>query len=139
MNDITNQNYIKEMEKNSKIFEEKMNKLNSDYSPDKSEFNTIQYSKGKNPFKNAFKNKQKLTTDLNINKLYNSNRDNFQNSRKSNGNNLKYNNTISTSIFPKRQNNKKILYLNTDINNNSNGDLIEELKADIKEKLNIIN
>ena len=30
MNEITNKNYIEEMERNSKIFEEKMNKLNSD-------------------------------------------------------------------------------------------------------------
>ena len=30
MNDINSQNYFQEMERNSKIFEEKMNRLNSE-------------------------------------------------------------------------------------------------------------
>jgi len=39
MNDVNYQNYTEEVERNSKIFEEKMNKLNSDYEDDNSHFN----------------------------------------------------------------------------------------------------
>ena len=63
MNDINSQNYIQEMERNSKIFEEKMNRLNSEcyennnYST-KKEYNTFMNNSKKslnispnNPFK----------------------------------------------------------------------------------------
>ena len=41
MKDIINHNYIKEMEKNTKIFEEKMNKLNCDYNENNTKNNSF--------------------------------------------------------------------------------------------------
>ena len=134
MNDITNKNYIQEIEKNSKIFEEKMSKLNSDYIEDKyppkkefkknkTDFNPFKSQKLKeNQYKQIKNNKKIINTNLNT--------INYESKEKEDENNFyyKYNNTISNDIS------KKLNYEET----NNDKKLIEDLRENIKEKSNKI-
>ena len=70
MNDTINKNYIEEMERNSKLFEEKMNKLNSEFNEDNDllnlDFNKKKFNTKKLPIKNNMKqyNNSKTMTSL---------------------------------------------------------------------------
>ena len=143
-------NYLKEMEKNSKIFEEKLNKFrksslyndDNDYQ-DKPELDIYNYSsKNKsskfeikfNPFQNDINNSKKNTTK-NIPKLKHNH---FFNNEE---HNLYPDNIIKEeedNYDYKKNYNKYKRYFDNIRNNDNDNELIEELRADIKEKSNII-
>lgn len=158
MNKKLNQNFIEELEKNSKIFDDKINKLNSGYE-EKSQKNIetkYKFTKKKNlyqkeyyntennyeenPFKknsNKYKNKKtKLLNkryDLDLNDL-----NNFDEINNDKEENMIYNNTISNNRNQRRYNNKNDLNDEYILDNNPDKQLIEELRQTINQKTNFI-
>ena len=159
MNKKENQNFIEEIEKNSKIFAEKINKLNSGYdsenSFEKKESKKFKFTKKNNLYQNKFfdteindeaepyhigrteyenrKNKQ-------INKRYELNLNTIDNvvDRNKNNKNMIYNNTIANSYNRRKFNYKSELNEDDILENNSENKLIEELKQTIAQKSNFI-
>ena len=156
MNKKENQNFIEEIEKNSKIFAEKINKLNSGYdsenSFEKKESKKFKFTKknnllyfyteindevepyhiGRNEYENR-KNKQ-------INKRYELNLNTIDNvvDRNKNNKNMIYNNTIANLYNRRKFNYKSELNEDDILENNSENKLIEELKQTIAQKTNFI-
>ena len=143
MNEITNKNYIEEMERNSKIFEEKMNKLNSDnYEDDHAYSNNtkmISYNtyNAYNTYNTLNNDRQYIKKNLNRNNLRkidfsksnpfkNQNEDNYYslNKNEEKENNYKHNKTTKN----------KSLSNNID---NYNSNIIDDKKLieEIKEKI----
>ena len=160
MNKKENQNFIEEIEKNSKIFAEKINKLNSGYdsenSFEKKESKKYKFTKKNNlyqqkyfdtvnnyensPFQNE-KIEYERKKIKKINKKYELNLntiDNISDRNKNNNKNIIYNNTIGNSY------NRRIYHYNSEINdedileNNSEKKLIDELRQTIAQKTNFI-
>ena len=159
MNKKENQNFIEEIEKNSKIFAEKINKLNSGYdsenSFEKKESKKFKFTKKNNLYQNKYfdteindevepyhigrteyenrKNKQ-------INKRYELNLNTIDNvvDRNKNNKNMIYNNTIANSYNRRKFNYKSELNEDDILENNSENKLIEELKQTIAQKSNFI-
>ena len=160
MNKKENQNFIEEIEKNSKIFVEKINKLNSGYdsenSFEKKESKKYKFTKKNNlyqqkyfdtvnnyensPFKNE-KIEYERKKFKKINKKYELNLntiDNISDRNKNNNKNIIYNNTIGNSY------NRRIYHYNSELNdedileNNSEKKLIDELRQTIAQKTNFI-
>ena len=160
MNKKENQNFLEEIEKNSKIFAEKINKLNSGYdsenSFEKKESKKYKFTKKNNlyqqkyfdtvnnyensPFKNE-KIEYERKKIKKINKKYELNLntiDNISDRNKNNNKNIIYNNTIGNSY------NRRIYHYNSELNdedileNNSEKKLIDELRQTIAQKTNFI-
>ena len=159
MNKKENQNFIEEIEKNSKIFAEKINKLNSGYdsenSFEKKESKKFKFTKKNNLYQNKYfdteindevepyhigrteyenrKNKQ-------INKRYELNLNTIDNvvDRNKNNKNMIYSNTIANSYNRRKFNYKSELNEENILENNSENKLIEELKQTIAQKSNFI-
>jgi len=159
MNKKENQNFIEEIEKNSKIFAEKINKLNSGYdsenSFEKKESKKFKFTKKNNLYQNKYfdteindevepyhigrteyenrKNKQ-------INKRYELNLNTIDNvvDRNKNNKNMIYSNTIANSYNRRKFNYKSELNEDDILENNSENKLIEELKQTIAQKSNFI-
>ena len=159
MNKKENQNFIEEIEKNSKIFAEKINKLNSGYdsenSFEKKESKKFKFTKKNNLYQNKYfdteindevepyhigrteyenrKNKQ-------INKRYELNLNTIDNvvDRNKNNKNMIYSNTIANSYNRRKFNYKSELNEEDILENNSENKLIEELKQTIAQKSNFI-
>ena len=159
MNKKENQNFIEEIEKNSKIFAEKINKLNSGYdsenSFEKKESKKFKFTKKNNLYQNKYfdteindevepyhigrteyenrKNKQ-------INKRYELNLNTKDNvvDRNKNNKNMIYSNTIANSYNRRKFNYKSELNEDDILENNSENKLIEELKQTIAQKSNFI-
>ena len=153
-------NFIEEIEKNSKIFEEKINKLNSTYDSENS-FERKDSKKYKFTKKNNLYNQKNYETENNFEENYyqtgkintekrrnkkmikryelNLNTiDNINERNKNNNKNFIYNNTTGNS-----NNKRKIIYnceLNDEdiIENNNEKKLIDELKQTILQKSNFI-
>ena len=160
MNKKENQNFLEEIEKNSKIFAEKINKLNSGYdsenSFEKKESKKYKFTKKNNlyqqkyfdtvnnyensPFQNE-KIEYERKKIKKINKKYELNLntiDNISDRNKNNNKNIIYNNTIGNSY------NRRIYHYNSELNdedileNNSEKKLIDELRQTIAQKTNFI-
>jgi protein CLEC16A len=153
-------NFIEEIEKNSKIFEEKINKLNSTYDSENS-FERKDSKKYKFTKKNNLYNQKNYETENNFEENYyqtgkintekrrnkkmikryelNLNTiDNINERNKNNNKNFIYNNTTGNS-----NNRRKIIYnneLNDEdiIENNNEKKLIDELRQTILQKSNFI-
>ena len=158
MNKKLNLNFIEELERNSKIFDDKINKLNSGYEEksqkkietkykftkkknlyQKEYFNT-ENNYEENPFKknsNKYKNKKtKLLNkryDLDLNDL-----NNFDEINNDKEENMIYNNTINNNRNQRRYNNKNDLNDEYILDNNPDKQLIEELRQTINQKTNFI-
>ena len=153
-------NFIEEIEKNSKIFEEKINKLNSTYDSENS-FERKDSKKYKFTKKNNLYNQKNYETENNFEENYyqtgkintekrrnkkmikryelNLNTiDNINERNKNNNKNFIYNNTTGNS-----NNRRKIIY-NSELNdediieNNNEKKLIDELRQTILQKSNFI-
>ena len=153
-------NFIEEIEKNSKIFEEKINKLNSTYDSENS-FERKDSKKYKFTKKNNLYNQKNYETENNFEENYyqtgkintekrrnkkmikryelNLNTiDNINERNKNNNKNFIYNNTTGNS-----DNRRKIIY-NSELNdediieNNNEKKLIDELRQTILQKSNFI-
>ena len=157
MNDITNQKFMKEMELNSKIFEERINKLNCDYNedkPKKKEYNKINLSnKNYNKKSNILFKKLKLNNIKKDNNHYISNSDL---NKKENYFVYNTDNNINKENDKEKKENKKFIFKNNIIdkignnklqkaqsfnqnfrenkNDYNNKKLTEELKTNIIEK-----
>ena len=150
MNKKENQNFIEEIEKNSKIFAEKINKLNSGYdsenSFEKKESKKFKFTKKNNLYQNKYfdteindevepyhigRNEYENRKNKQINKRYELNLNTIDNvvDRNKNNKNMIYNNTIANSYNRRKFNYKS--ELNED-------DIIEELKQTIAQKSNFI-
>ena len=153
-------NFIEEIEKNSKIFEEKINKLNSTYDSEnsferkdskkykftkknnlynqkyyetKNNLEENYYQTGKISIENRRNKKMIKKYELNLNAI-----DNINERNKNNNKNFIYNNTTGNS-----NNKRKIIYnceLNDEdiIENNNEKKLIDELRQTILQKSNFI-
>ena len=167
MNDNSNEQYIKEMEKNSKLFEEKMYKLyqnnstnndqnDDDFDIDKFSFKriSVNYDNKKNSFdeeykRNKIKNNRKKTPDEKYNYYKEENIIDFDVDYENENQSTNYNrikesknqilNKKNEYISPYNYNNKnnKKKEENPDIND-KNLKLIKELRADLEEKSNLI-
>ena len=153
-------NFIEEIEKNSKIFEEKINKLNSTYDSENS-FERKDSKKYKFTKKNNLYNQKNYETENNFEENYyqtgktNTEKrrnkkmikryelnlniiDNINERNKNNNKNFIYNNTTGNS-----NNRRKIIY-NSELNdediieNNNEKKLIDELRQTILQKSNFI-
>ena len=159
MNKKDNQNFIEEIEKNSKIFAEKINKLNSTYdsenSFEKKESKKFKFTKKNNLYQNKYfdteindeyepfqigKIEYEKKKNKQMNKRYELNLNTIDNVivRNKHNKNMIYNNTMANSY------NKRILNYKSELNdedileNNSEKKLIEELKQTIAQKTNFI-
>ena len=174
MNDNSNEQYIKEMEKNSKLFEEKMYKLyqnnstnndqnDDDFDIDKYSFKriSVNYDTKKNPFDEDYKitkikNNRKKTPDEKYNYYKDENIIDFDIDYENENQRTNYNRIKENKIqklhkknefvppynYNNNKNNKK-KEENHDINiindiNDNNKKIIEELRADLAEKSNLI-
>ena len=159
MNKKENQNFIEEIEKNSKIFAEKINKLNSGYdsenSFEKKESKKFKFTKKNNLYQNKYfdteindevepyhigRNEYENRKNKQINKRYELNLNTIDNvvDRNKNNKNMIYNNTIANSYNRRKFNYKSELNEDDILENNSENKLIEELKQTIAQKSNFI-
>ena len=159
MNKKENQNFIEEIEKNSKIFAEKINKLNSGYdsenSFEKKESKKFKFTKKNNLYQNKYfdteindevepyhigRNEYENRKNKQINKRYELNLNTIDNvvDRNKNNKNMIYNNTIANSYNRRKFNYKSELNEENILENNSENKLIEELKQTIAQKSNFI-
>ena len=160
MNNKNNQNFIEEIEKNSKIFTEKMNKLNSGYdsenSQEKIELKKYKftkksklYNKKNFEFENNYREKpfkKKLIIEENLNnkrknKRYELDFNTINNTFENNKNkkeNIFYSNTIENLDYKRNRNFNNDLNDEDIFNNNSDKKLIDELKQTIAQKSNFI-
>ena len=158
MNKKVNQNFIEEIEKNSKIFAEKINKLNSSYESENSQKNknkNYKFAKRKNINKkyydtennyeeNPFKNEKVINIRENnkrTNKKYDLELNNINNYEEINRNkeeNIIYKNTIDNSNHHRRYNFLSDLNDEYILNNNPDKQVIEELRQTIIQKTNLI-
>ena len=158
MNKKLNLNFIEELERNSKIFDDKINKLNSGYEENsqknikakkykfikmnnlnqKEYFNT-ENNYEENPFKKE-ENKYKDSRSKLINKRYDLDLNDLNNVvdiKRNKGENIIYNNTIDNNNL-RRYNNKNDFKDEYLINNDPDKLLIEELRQTINQKTNFI-
>ena len=159
MNKKENQNFIEEIEKNSKIFAEKINKLNSGYdsenSFEKKESKKFKFTKKNNLYQNKYfdteindevepyhigRNEYENRKNKQINKRYELNLNTIDNvvDRNKNNKNMIYSNTIANSYNRRKINYKSELNEDDILENNSENKLIEELKQTIAQKSNFI-
>ena len=159
MNKKENQNFIEEIEKNSKIFAEKINKLNSGYdsenSFEKKESKKFKFTKKNNLYQNKYfdteindevepyhigRNEYENRKNKQINKRYKLNLNTIDNfvDRNKNNKNMIYSNTIANSYNRRKFNYKSELNEENILENNSENKLIEELKQTIAQKSNFI-
>ena len=159
MNKKENQNFIEEIEKNSKIFAEKINKLNSGYdsenSFEKKESKKFKFTKKNNLYQNKYfdteindevepyhigRNEYENRKNKQINKRYELNLNTIDNvvDRNKNNKNMIYSNTIANSYNRRKFNYKSELNEDDILENNSENKLIEELKQTIAQKSNFI-
>ena len=159
MNKKENQNFIEEIEKNSKIFAEKINKLNSGYdsenSFEKKESKKFKFTKKNNLYQNKYfdteindevepyhigRNEYENRKNKQINKRYELNLNTIDNvvDRNKNNKNMIYNNTIANSYNRRKFNYKSELNEENILENNSENKLIDELKQTIAQKSNFI-
>ena len=159
MNKKENQNFIEEIEKNSKIFAEKINKLNSGYdsenSFEKKESKKFKFTKKNNLYQNKYfdteindevepyhigRNEYENRKNKQINKIYELNLNTIDNvvDRNKNNKNMIYSNTIANSYNRRKFNYKSELNEENILENNSENKLIEELKQTIAQKSNFI-
>ena len=159
MNKKENQNFIEEIEKNSKIFAEKINKLNSGYdsenSFEKKESKKFKFTKKNNLYQNKYfdteindevepyhigRNEYENRKNKQINKIYELNLNTIDNvvDRNKNNKNMIYSNTIANSYNRRKFNYKSELNEDDILENNSENKLIEELKQTIAQKSNFI-
>ena len=159
MNKKENQNFIEEIEKNSKIFAEKINKLNSGYdsenSFEKKESKKFKFTKKNNLYQNKYfdteindevepyhigRNEYENRKNKQINKRYELNLNTIDNvvDRNKNNKNMIYSNTIANSYNRRKFNYKSELNEENILENNSENKLIEELKQTIAQKSNFI-
>ena len=160
MNNKEDQNFIEEIEKNSKIFNEKINKLNSNYDSESSQKNKeskkYKFNKKRNigkkqnyntennfeenPFTKEninFKGKknQRMNKkyDFNLNEL-----ENFIEASKKRNEKIISNNTIANSNHQRNYKYKNDLSDDYIANNNSDKNIIDDLKQSIIQKSNFI-
>ena len=160
MNNKEDQNFIEEIEKNSKIFNEKINKLNSNYDSESSQKNKeskkYKFNKKRNigkkqnyntennfeenPFTKEninFKGKknQRMNKkyDFNLNEL-----ENFIEASKKRNEKIISNNTIANSNHQRNDKYKSDLSDDYIANNNSDKNIIDDLKQSIIQKSNFI-
>ena len=159
MNKKENQNFIEEIEKNSKIFAEKINKLNSGYdsenSFEKKESKKFKFTKKNNLYQNKYfdteindevepyhigRNEYENRKNKQINKRYELNLNTIDNvvDRNKNNKNMIYSNIIANSYNRRKFNYKSELNEDDILENNSENKLIEELKQTIAQKSNFI-
>ena len=158
MNKKLNLNFIEELERNSKIFDDKINKLNSGYEENsqknikakkykfikKKNLNQKEYFNTENNYEeNPFKkeeNKYKDSRSKLINKRYDLDLNDLNNVvdiKRNKGENIIYNNTIDNNNL-RRYNNKNDFKDEYLINNDPDKQLIEELRQTINQKTNFI-
>lgn len=159
MNKKDNQNFIEEIEKNSKIFAEKINKLNSTYdsenSFEKKESKKFKFTKKNNLYQNKYfdteindeydpfqigKIEYEKKKNKQMNKRYELNLNTIDNviDRNKHNKNMIYNNTMANSYNKRKLNYKSELNDEDILENNSEKKLIEELKQTIAQKTNFI-
>lgn len=160
MNNKNNQNFIEEIERNSRMFTEKMNKLNSGYDSENSQekieskkykftkksniYNKKNYDTENNYGEKPFKKKLIINENVNNkrkNKRYELDFNTINNTLETNKNkqeNIFYRNTIENINYRKNRNFNDDLNDEEIFDNDSDKKLIEELKQTIIQKSNFI-
>ena len=160
MNNKEDQNFIEEIEKNSKIFNEKINKLNSNYDSESSQknkelkkykfnkkrniskkqnYNTVNnfeenpFTKENINFKGKKNQRMNKKYDFNLNEL-----ENFIEASKKRNEKIISNNTIANSNHQRNYKYKSDLSDDYIANNNSDKNIIDDLKQSIIQKSNFI-